>query len=97
MQRFFVLDKGILIYGKGPTEIKKGKLHGSVDIGLSVISSKVKRRRLDIDTEEFIYHLKAKTEDVFNNWLQQLTAHRLYRQHTLSYGNKSTTVDDRSK
>lgn len=68
-----------------------------MDIGLSVISSKVKRRRLDIDTEEFIYHLKAKTEDVFNNWLQQLTVHRLYRQHILSYGSKNTANDERRK
>lgn len=88
LQRYFVLDKGILIYGKGPTEINRGKIHGSVDIGLSVISSKSKRRRIDIDAEEFIYHLKAKTEDAFVSWVKQLTIHRLYRQHILTYGAK---------
>lgn len=77
----------MLIYGKGPNEISKGKIHGSVDIGLSVISTKLKRRRIDIDAEEFIYHLKAKTDETFNAWVQQLTAHRLYRQHVLTYGN----------
>lgn len=87
-QRYFILDKGILLYGKGPAEINKGKVHGSVDIGLSVISSKVKRRRIDIDAEEFIYHLKAKSEDTFTNWVKQLTIHRLYRQHVLTYGAK---------
>ncbi|CAH0551457.1 unnamed protein product [Brassicogethes aeneus] len=85
-KRYFTIDKGILVYGKGPNEINKGKIHGSLDIGLSVISTKVKRRRIDIDAEEFIYHLKAKTDDAFTSWVQQLTAHRLYRQHILTYG-----------
>lgn len=53
------MDKGILIYAKSPVDVARGKLHGSVDIGLSVISTKSKRRRLDIDAEEFIYHLKV--------------------------------------
>lgn len=81
-----MLEKGILVYGKGPTEINKGKIHGSLDIGLSVITTKQRRRRIDIDAEEFIYHLKAKTDDTFSSWVQQLTAHRLYRQHILTYG-----------
>lgn len=58
-QRFFVVDKGILVYGKGPGDIARGKIHGSVDIGLSVVSTKAKRKRIDIDAEEFIYHLKV--------------------------------------
>ncbi|XP_063918580.1 oxysterol-binding protein-related protein 3-like isoform X2 [Zophobas morio] len=85
-KRYFVIEKGILVYGKGPSEISKGKIHGSVDIGLSVITTKAKRRRIDIDAEEFIYHLKAKSDDAFTSWVQQLTAHRLYRQHILTYG-----------
>lgn len=88
-KRFFVLNKGILIYGKNQNEINKGKIHGSVDIGLSVISSKLTGCRIDIDAEEFIYHLKAKTEDNFNAWLKQLTDHRLYRQHGLTYGSRA--------
>ncbi|XP_068895073.1 oxysterol-binding protein-related protein 6-like isoform X4 [Tenebrio molitor] len=85
-KRYFVIEKGILVYGKGPSEISRGKIHGSVDIGLSVITTKIKRRRIDIDAEEFIYHLKAKSDDAFVSWVQQLTAHRLYRQHILTYG-----------
>lgn len=91
----------MLSYGKGPNEISKGKVHGSLDIGLSVISSKVKRRRIDIDAEEFIYHLKAKTDETFTSWVQQLTAHRLYRQHLLTYGSRgvymNSSSDERSK
>lgn len=81
-----MIEKGILVYGKGPSDISKGKIHGSVDIGLSVITTKRKRKRIDIDAEEFIYHLKAKSEDTFTSWVQQLTTHRLYRQHILTYG-----------
>lgn len=86
LQRYFMIDKGILVYGKGPNDITKGKIHGTLDIGLSVISTKQKRRRIDIDAEEFIYHLKTKSDETFTSWVQQLTAHRLYRQHVLTYG-----------
>ncbi|GLG95172.1 Oxysterol-binding protein-related protein 6, partial [Gryllus bimaculatus] len=87
-KRYFVVDKGILVYAKGPGDIARGKVHGSVDIGLSVISTKAKRRRLDIDAEEFIYHLKAKTHETFMRWVEQLKQHRLYRQHLLTYGTR---------
>ncbi|XP_063237836.1 oxysterol-binding protein-related protein 6-like isoform X2 [Bacillus rossius redtenbacheri] len=87
-KRYFVLDKGLLIYAKSPGDIARGKIHGSLDIGLSVISTKEKRRRLDIDAEEFIYHLKAKTLETFTKWVEQLKHHRLYRQHILTFGNR---------
>lgn len=88
-KRYFLVDKGILIYAKSPADVARGKLHGSVDIGLSVISTKSKRRRLDIDAEEFIYHLKAKTHETFVKWVDQLKVHRLYRQHVLTFGTGS--------
>lgn len=40
-------------------QIQKGKVHGSIDVGLSVMSIKKKARRIDLDTEEHIYHLKV--------------------------------------
>ncbi|XP_045505596.1 oxysterol-binding protein-related protein 3-like isoform X4 [Colias croceus] len=85
-KRFFVVDAGILVYARSPTDVARGRLHGSVDVGLSVISAKARRRRIDIDADEFIYHLRAKTPDVFRTWLAVLTAHRLYRQHLLTFG-----------
>uniref|UniRef100_A0A1Y1MLV0 PH domain-containing protein n=1 Tax=Photinus pyralis TaxID=7054 RepID=A0A1Y1MLV0_PHOPY len=88
-KRYFILNKGILIYGKNPNEMNKGKIHGSVDVGLSVISSKLTGCRIDIDAEEYIYHLKAKTDENFTAWLKQLTDHRLFRQHGLTYGSKA--------
>ncbi|XP_045761848.1 oxysterol-binding protein-related protein 3-like isoform X9 [Maniola jurtina] len=85
-KRFFVVDGGILVYARSPTDVARGRLHGSVDVGLSVISAKARRRRIDIDADEFIYHLRAKTPDVFRTWLNVLKAHRLYRQHLLTFG-----------
>ncbi|KPJ08629.1 Oxysterol-binding protein-related protein 6 [Papilio machaon] len=77
-KRFFVVDGGILVYARSPSDVARGRLHGSVDVGLSVISAKARRRRIDIDADEFIYHLRAKTPDVFRTWL--------YRQHLLTFG-----------
>lgn len=37
----------------------KGKLHGCIDVGLSVMSIKKKANCIDLDTEEHIYHLKV--------------------------------------
>ncbi|CAH2056880.1 unnamed protein product, partial [Iphiclides podalirius] len=85
-KRFFVVDGGILVYARSPSDVARGRLHGSVDVGLSVISAKARRRRVDIDADEFIYHLRAKTPDAFRTWLNVLKAHRLYRQHLLTFG-----------
>lgn len=68
-------------------QIQKGKLHGSIDVGLSVMSIKKRARRIDLDTEEHIYHLKVRvmcgqyicTECFFNsrspNCLLSLISH----------------------
>uniref|UniRef100_A0A3Q2YMY9 Oxysterol binding protein like 6 n=1 Tax=Hippocampus comes TaxID=109280 RepID=A0A3Q2YMY9_HIPCM len=63
--------------------IQKGKLHGSIDVGLSVMSIKKKARRIDLDTEEHIYHLKVKSQDIFDAWVSKLRHHRLYRQNEI--------------
>ncbi|POI34352.1 hypothetical protein CIB84_001896, partial [Bambusicola thoracicus] len=82
-KRFFVLDNGLLKYSKSPIDIQKGKVHGSIDVGLSVMSIKKKARRIDLDTEEHIYHLKVKSQDTFDAWVSKLRHHRLYRQNEI--------------
>ncbi|XP_040213595.1 oxysterol-binding protein-related protein 6 isoform X1 [Rana temporaria] len=82
-KRFFVLENGILKYSKSPIDTQKGKLHGSIDVGLSVMSIKKKARRIDLDTEENIYHLKVKSQDTFDGWTSKLRHHRLYRQNEI--------------
>ncbi|XP_072009859.1 oxysterol-binding protein-related protein 3 isoform X2 [Engystomops pustulosus] len=83
-KRYFYLDKGILKYAKGPTEMEKGKLHGCIDVGLSVMSVKKSTKCIDLDTEEHIYHLKVKPPEIFEDWVLKLRDHRLYRQNEIS-------------
>ncbi|XP_064895769.1 oxysterol-binding protein-related protein 7 isoform X7 [Columba livia] len=44
---------------KGWHKVLKGKLHGSIDVRQSVMSINKKAQRVDLDTEENIYHLKG--------------------------------------
>ncbi|XP_044148624.1 oxysterol-binding protein-related protein 3 isoform X3 [Bufo gargarizans] len=83
-KRYFYVDKGILKYAKGPTDMEKGKLHGCIDVGLSVMSVKKSTKCIDLDTEEHIYHLKVKPPEVFEDWILKLRDHRLYRQNEIS-------------
>ncbi|XP_066484044.1 oxysterol-binding protein-related protein 7 [Tiliqua scincoides] len=75
-KRYFVLEDGILKYATTCQDVLKGKLHGSIDVRLSVMSVNKKAQRVDLDTEENIYHLKIKSQDQFNNWVTKLCSHR---------------------
>ncbi|XP_060680573.1 oxysterol-binding protein-related protein 3 isoform X1 [Hemiscyllium ocellatum] len=83
-KRYFSLDKGIMKYSKSRSDIEKGKLHGCIDVGLSVMSIKKKAKCIDIDTEEHIYHLKVKFQESFDDWVAKLRHHRLYRQNEIA-------------
>ncbi|XP_065149256.1 oxysterol-binding protein-related protein 6 isoform X1 [Paramisgurnus dabryanus] len=91
-KRFFVLENGILKYSKSPVDIQKGKLHGSIDVGLSVMSVKKRARRIDLDTEEHIYHLKVKSPDTFDIWVCKLRNHRLFRQNEIVRSPRDATL-----
>ncbi|XP_024124072.1 oxysterol-binding protein-related protein 3 [Oryzias melastigma] len=80
-KRYFFLDKGTLKYGKCRSDIEKGKLHGCIDVGFSVMAIKKKAKCIDLDAEENIYHLKVKSEELFDEWVSKLRHHRLYRQN----------------
>ncbi|XP_026525587.1 oxysterol-binding protein-related protein 7 isoform X4 [Notechis scutatus] len=75
-KRYFVLEDGILKYATTRQDVLKGKLHGSIDVCLSVMSVNKKAQRVDLDTEENIYHLKIKSQELFNNWVAKLCLHR---------------------
>uniref|UniRef100_A0A4W5P8D8 Oxysterol-binding protein n=1 Tax=Hucho hucho TaxID=62062 RepID=A0A4W5P8D8_9TELE len=91
-KRFFVLDNGMLKYSKSPIDIQKAKLHGCIDVGLSVMSIKKRARRIDLDTEEHIYHLKVKSPDIFDSWVVKLRHHRLYRQNEIVRSPRDATI-----
>ncbi|KAM9783055.1 oxysterol-binding protein-related protein 3 [Neosynchiropus ocellatus] len=83
-KRYFLLDKGVLKYGKCSADIEKGKLHGCIDVGLSVMAIKKKAKCIDLDAEENIYHLKIKSQELFDEWVSKLRHHRLYRQNEIA-------------
>uniref|UniRef100_A0A8C1QVV1 Oxysterol-binding protein n=1 Tax=Cyprinus carpio TaxID=7962 RepID=A0A8C1QVV1_CYPCA len=83
-KRFFYLDKGILKYAKCAADVEKGKLHGCIDVGLSVMAIKKKAKCIDLDAEENIYHLKIKSQELFDEWVSKLRHHRLYRQNEIA-------------
>ncbi|KAM4535181.1 oxysterol-binding protein-related protein 6-like [Fundulus diaphanus] len=80
-KRYFLLERGILKYSKTQQDVQKGKLHGSLDISMAVMSVNKKSKRIDLDAGDNLYHLKAKSSDIFYIWLTKLGAHRLYRKN----------------
>lgn len=91
-KRYFVLEDGILYYATTRQDVTKGKLHGSIDVRLSVMSINRKAQRIDLDTEDNIYHLKIKSQDVFQSWVAQLRAHRLAQRPDVSRGSLPNTT-----
>ncbi|XP_027141558.1 oxysterol-binding protein-related protein 7 isoform X1 [Larimichthys crocea] len=80
-KRYFLLEKGILKYSKMQQDIQRGKLHGSLDVSLAVMSINKKAKRIDLDAGDNLYHLKAKSHDIFYIWLTKLCAHRVFRKN----------------
>ncbi|XP_048416463.1 oxysterol-binding protein-related protein 7 isoform X5 [Stegostoma tigrinum] len=78
-KRYFILEKGVLKYAKTQQDILRGKLRGSINIGLSVMSINKKSQRIDLDAEENLYHLKVKSQEVFSTWVSKLCYHRLFQ------------------
>ncbi|XP_055079552.1 oxysterol-binding protein-related protein 7-like isoform X2 [Periophthalmus magnuspinnatus] len=99
-KRYFMLEKGVLKYSKSQQDIIRGKLHGALDVSLAVMSINKKTKRIDLDAGDNIYHLKAKSNDIFYIWLTKLCAHRIFKKneamsvhrgvlHALSLGQSS--------
>ncbi|KAK3866954.1 hypothetical protein Pcinc_027540 [Petrolisthes cinctipes] len=84
-KRYFVLDRSQLTYAKSIGDLARGKLLGRMDIGMSVVSTKARRRRIDIDADTLIFHLKCKSREVYLQWVEQLKQHRLHKQHQILY------------
>ncbi|KAK7122554.1 hypothetical protein R3I94_019608 [Phoxinus phoxinus] len=84
-KRYFVLDKGILRYTKTPHDFSKGKMHGSLDVSLAVMSVNKKARRIDLDAGDNLYHMKAKTQDSYHLWVTKLSAHRMYKKNEAAH------------
>ena len=60
-QRYFVLERGILYFSRSQAQIAKGKALGNLDLGMAFVHADGSSRRIDIDGEHVVVHLKAST------------------------------------
>uniref|UniRef100_A0A671NDK4 Oxysterol-binding protein n=1 Tax=Sinocyclocheilus anshuiensis TaxID=1608454 RepID=A0A671NDK4_9TELE len=59
----------------------KGKMHGALDVSLAVMSVNKKARHIDLDAGDILYHMKAKTPDLYYIWVTKLSAHRMHKKN----------------
>ncbi|KAI9537378.1 hypothetical protein NQZ68_025234 [Dissostichus eleginoides] len=64
---------------KGWHKVTIGRVQGSLDVSLAVMTVNKKSNRIDLDTGDILYHLKAKSHELFYIWFTKLQAHRLYK------------------
>jgi len=81
-KRYFHLEAGLLRYAKTPSAIRKNKIHGKMDVRMCVMSHKKPTFTIDLDADDVIFHIKAKTSLELNKWITALRLHR-------EYGNRS--------
>ncbi|CAF2730327.1 unnamed protein product [Rotaria sp. Silwood2] len=82
-KRFFILEKGYMIYAKSEQDIKRGRINGKCNIGLCIVTFIRESQRINIDETNRVYHLKIKEKKLFEQWLEQIALHRKYRQELL--------------
>ncbi|XP_077358451.1 oxysterol-binding protein-related protein 7 isoform X2 [Festucalex cinctus] len=78
-KRYFVLEAGILRYCKNQQDVSIGRVQGSLDISSAVMSISKKSNRIDLDAGDILYHMKAKSHELFYIWVTKLQAHRSYK------------------
>jgi hypothetical protein len=64
-------------------KIKRGRYNGKCDIGLCIVTFIRELQRINIDETNSVYHIKIKEKKVFEQWLEQISMHRNYRQKIL--------------
>ncbi|PWA21467.1 hypothetical protein CCH79_00003333 [Gambusia affinis] len=84
-KRYFVLEAGILRYSKNQQDVSKGRVQGSLDVSHTVMSINKKSNRIDLDAGDILYHIKAKSHDLFYIWVTKLQAHRLYKKNEMTH------------
>uniref|UniRef100_A0A8D3DV23 Oxysterol binding protein-like 7 n=1 Tax=Scophthalmus maximus TaxID=52904 RepID=A0A8D3DV23_SCOMX len=86
-KRYFVLEAGILRYSKNQQDVSRGRVQGSLDVGLAVMSINKKSNRIDLDAGDILYHMKvnAKSHELFYIWVTKLQAHRLFKKNEAAH------------
>lgn len=64
-QRYFVLERGVLYFSRSQAGIAKGKALGSLDLGMAFVHADGSSRRIDIDGEHVVVHLKVSIVSLF--------------------------------
>ncbi|KAL6094513.1 uncharacterized protein ACO6RY_15909 [Pungitius sinensis] len=88
-KRYFVLEVGNLRYSKNQQDVCRGRVQGSLDVGLAVMSINKRSNRIELDAGDILYHMKAKSHELFYIWVTKLQAHRLYKKNASSHGARS--------
>ncbi|XP_068610323.1 oxysterol-binding protein-related protein 7 [Brachionichthys hirsutus] len=91
-KRYFVLDAGILRYSKNQQDVSIGRVQGSLDVSHAVMSINKKSNRIDLDAGDILYHMKAKSHELFYIWVTKLQAHRLHKKNEAAHGAVPQTV-----
>uniref|UniRef100_A0A4W6DXN6 Oxysterol-binding protein n=1 Tax=Lates calcarifer TaxID=8187 RepID=A0A4W6DXN6_LATCA len=84
-KRYFVLEAGILRYSKNQQDVSRGRVQGSLDVSLAVMSINKKSNRIDLDAGDILYHMKAKSHELFYIWVTKLQAHRLFKKNEAAH------------
>uniref|UniRef100_A0AAQ5XPB9 Oxysterol-binding protein n=1 Tax=Amphiprion ocellaris TaxID=80972 RepID=A0AAQ5XPB9_AMPOC len=84
-KRYFILEAGILRYCKNQQDVFRGRVQGSLDVSLAVMSINKKSNRIDLDAGDILYHMKAKSHELFYIWVTKLQAHRLFKKNEAAH------------
>ncbi|XP_054454961.1 oxysterol-binding protein-related protein 7 [Anoplopoma fimbria] len=84
-KRYFVLELGNLRYSKNQQDVSRGRVQGSLDVSLAVMSINKKTNRIDLDAGDILYHMKAKNHELFYIWVTKLQAHRQYKKNEAAH------------
>ncbi|XP_064389026.1 oxysterol-binding protein-related protein 3-like isoform X2 [Halichondria panicea] len=82
-KRYFVLERGVLYFSRSQAGIAKGKALGSLDLGMAFVHADGSSRRIDIDGEHVVVHLKTKNSSQFAAWSSTLRSHEMSRKAAL--------------
>ncbi|KAM7370449.1 hypothetical protein PAMP_009997 [Pampus punctatissimus] len=66
-------------------QVSRGRVQGSLDVSLAVMSINKKSNRIDLDAGDILYHMKAKSHELFYIWVTKLQAHRLYKKNEAAH------------
>ncbi|XP_031171234.1 oxysterol-binding protein-related protein 7 isoform X1 [Sander lucioperca] len=88
-KRYFVLEAGNLRYSKNQQDVSRGRFQGSLDVSHAVMSINKKSNQIDLDAGDILYHIKAKSHELFYIWVTKLQAHRLYKKHEAAHVHSS--------